>query len=425
MKYFILICTFLTSFNLYAAFSSYIRKHMQEISITAADGTIIKGLILPGRSDKTPILTIHGFTGSTEHWNVKATSLHKQGHTVCLLNMRGHGKGHHRSLSPTGEYGFDKIVTQDIPAMIDYLHTRTNKRIAIIGHSMGGMTSTLYMSGIRESADGIYKLSAEQAAEWWSSRVKVLFSIAAPTTFDNDWIMYRLYQFIVKHFPQKKEMLINSILKTLTNGQTITPNRIRPHNIQTFVKYILRRVKYHINDRISRTRLARRILGGLVKTENLSPRELKGLSRGLSVVLESLIQDTARWGTFGYTSRDGAINYEKILIPRNLDYVYIAGSDDLLANPNHMLDHLRLQGDNPNLLFLELQGFSHGDVIGGERSSRLILPIIETISEEGVQSAEATRLIESLSSASQILVKDRFSQTTSSFSCLNLLKYFL
>jgi pimeloyl-ACP methyl ester carboxylesterase len=86
-----------------------------------------------------PVLFVHSFSGSSEHW--KAQLAHLRRHRRALaMDLRGHG----RSDAPaSGDYAIAALAA-DIAAVADALELR---RFVLVGHSMGGCAATAYAGG--------------------------------------------------------------------------------------------------------------------------------------------------------------------------------------------------------------------------------------------------------------------------------------
>jgi pimeloyl-ACP methyl ester carboxylesterase len=79
----------------------------------------------------TPLVLLHGFTGSTQHWQPFVADF-AQEHQLILIDLRGHG----RSTNPTNQFTHRQAAL-DVFALLDQLGIDTFKAI---GASSGGMT---------------------------------------------------------------------------------------------------------------------------------------------------------------------------------------------------------------------------------------------------------------------------------------------
>jgi pimeloyl-ACP methyl ester carboxylesterase len=83
-----------------------------------------------------PVVFVHSFAGSGGHWSAQLAHL-RPGRRAVALDLRGHG----RSQAPAaGGYTVEGLAG-DIAAVVDKLGL---KRLALVGHSMGGVAATAY-----------------------------------------------------------------------------------------------------------------------------------------------------------------------------------------------------------------------------------------------------------------------------------------
>jgi len=83
------------------------------------------------------VLLVHGFLDAGGTWDVVASALARAGHEVIAPDLRGFGQSD--SIGPGGYYHFADYVA-DLAELCDVLAPR---RLAIVGHSMGGTISGL------------------------------------------------------------------------------------------------------------------------------------------------------------------------------------------------------------------------------------------------------------------------------------------
>jgi pimeloyl-ACP methyl ester carboxylesterase len=84
------------------------------------------------------ILLVHGFMDAGATWDTVASSLARGGHDVVAPDLRGFGLSD--SVGPGGYYHFPDYVA-DLAELVDALAPR---RLALVGHSMGGTVAALY-----------------------------------------------------------------------------------------------------------------------------------------------------------------------------------------------------------------------------------------------------------------------------------------
>jgi pimeloyl-ACP methyl ester carboxylesterase len=95
------------------------------------DGTNIWYKYIKGK--KTTIFFLHGLSGSTPGWNWIYPKLAKKGHSILLMDLRGHGL----SEKPVGEekYTIESCV-KDVTGLLRTLKIR---KIIFVCHSFGGI----------------------------------------------------------------------------------------------------------------------------------------------------------------------------------------------------------------------------------------------------------------------------------------------
>jgi pimeloyl-ACP methyl ester carboxylesterase len=97
--------------------------------IPAARDVDLHALVWPG-GDGTPILLVHGLASNCRTWQAVGNRLHRLGHPVAAVDLRGHG----RSDKPDGGYDF-VTMGDDLVAALDSLGYR---RPVVAGQSTGG-----------------------------------------------------------------------------------------------------------------------------------------------------------------------------------------------------------------------------------------------------------------------------------------------
>lgn len=89
---------------------------------------------LAGRSDRAPVVLVHGMGGDSSTWERFGRKLTDHGRDVVAVDLRGHGRS---ARTPT--YPFDSFGA-DVLALIDHLGF---SEIDLVGHSLGGYAATI------------------------------------------------------------------------------------------------------------------------------------------------------------------------------------------------------------------------------------------------------------------------------------------
>jgi pimeloyl-ACP methyl ester carboxylesterase len=115
-------------------------------------GTRIKGpagslFVDDGGTGGIPVVFLHSFGGSTEHWENQLEYLRKTRRAVAF-DFRGHGKS---DLPMDSEYSAQAIA-EDLKSVIDSLGI---DRFILVGHSMGGSSAISYAAIEPERVAGL------------------------------------------------------------------------------------------------------------------------------------------------------------------------------------------------------------------------------------------------------------------------------
>jgi pimeloyl-ACP methyl ester carboxylesterase len=90
------------------------------------------------------VLLVHGFMDTGGTWDLVAEPLTRAGHEVLAPDLRGFGSS--QRVGAGGYYHFPDYVG-DIAALVDRL---SPARLAVVGHSMGGVVSAIYAGACSE-----------------------------------------------------------------------------------------------------------------------------------------------------------------------------------------------------------------------------------------------------------------------------------
>lgn len=121
---------------------------LQDTRVTArtADGInlAIRRLRTEGETRATVVLQ-HGLGANGRSFDARGRSLVRhlaeQGFDCFVPELRGAG----RSQRPTGSFGLDEYIEQDIPAILDAVRNESGRdTVRWVGHSMGGILMMLY-----------------------------------------------------------------------------------------------------------------------------------------------------------------------------------------------------------------------------------------------------------------------------------------
>jgi pimeloyl-ACP methyl ester carboxylesterase len=100
-----------------------------------------------GRRSDLTVLLLHGFLDCGATWDMVAEPLARAGHDVFAPDLRGFGESD--PVSGGGYYHFPDYVN-DLAVIVDILAPR---RLAIVGHSMGGVIASLFAGTMPHRVD--------------------------------------------------------------------------------------------------------------------------------------------------------------------------------------------------------------------------------------------------------------------------------
>lgn len=138
----------------------------QEFDVTTQDGYILSVQRIPegragggggGGTNKQPVLIQHGVLVDGMTWLLNPPEqnlpliLADNGFDVWIANTRGtRFSRRHTSLDPTNpvfwNWSWDELVTFDLPAVFDFIHGQTGKKIDYVGHSLGTLVALASLS---------------------------------------------------------------------------------------------------------------------------------------------------------------------------------------------------------------------------------------------------------------------------------------
>lgn len=110
----------------------------EEVRLTSGE-LALRAWVVQGQPDKAAFVIVHGLGDHLESYQGHARPLIERGHTVLLLDLRGHG-------GSQGDYTtLGGLESLDVLAAMDYLRAEdlAESGIALMGHSMGAVAVIL------------------------------------------------------------------------------------------------------------------------------------------------------------------------------------------------------------------------------------------------------------------------------------------
>ncbi len=266
-----------------------------------------------------------------------ARHLQARGFDVWVLDLRGTGQSQRPQLigrSHSWEYGFEEYALQDAPAALEYIATRTGaKRIAWVGHSMGGLIA--YHAATRTAAGQL---------------IGAVVSLGSPADFaPQREHAGTLFTWFVENFLSRWP-----VLRLGRSGRFILPyaGRMRPWPEKIFLS-----------------------------TENMPGISVRRfLAEILEDVPRKLIDQFANQIVrgLGFDGQPLLKGEQESLKSFNLPLLTIAGSRDFLVPPASVagVHSLLNSSDHSEVVMGEQPGFGHLDLLLGQRAAELIYPQI-------------------------------------------------
>jgi alpha-beta hydrolase superfamily lysophospholipase len=155
------------------------------VTSAATDGVLLRMDRYP-RVGAAPVLLLHGWMQSPRGMDSPvvgrsvARHLSSKGFDVYVGAMRGHGDEGARSGS-LGHWTPEDHAALDLPAMVRKIRRMTGRAPALVGHSLGGLVSLLYLAGaVRRGADTL--IDALEAKRR-NGGISAVVAIAPPLAF--------------------------------------------------------------------------------------------------------------------------------------------------------------------------------------------------------------------------------------------------
>lgn len=121
----------------------------EDVRFASADGLALSGWFIPPgpAGDGATLIFVHGLGSNREDLLAQAALLSQHGYGALLLDLRNHGE----SQGTVATLGYNEV--EDIRGAMAFLLTRQEvdvTRVGLIGHSMGGATSIMAASRIKQ-----------------------------------------------------------------------------------------------------------------------------------------------------------------------------------------------------------------------------------------------------------------------------------
>ncbi len=292
------------------------------------------------------IVFLHGFSGNAHNAMDMADSLNKMGYDIWSFTWTANRD---RNVEDTG--------TETVSEIISFVRMKTNKKLILIGHSLGGIISKIYIQGYRKNSNGI-----------WNKKTKVLKSIkeslAAFISISSPNIMPISVDPSIL-FPK---FLTPSLYYPLTADLS---KKIKRKKLKRDLK-LVRALKHPI--KIVKNSALSSFLHGFfyLKLYDENTYDLNKLLRyGISSVSRKINSQFHDWsGKREFRSSNNQLSFSDLFYddPMPIPVAYIVGDHDIIARKETIEDEARAQ--KAPLYIQSLSG--HLDPIIGKRAKQLV-----------------------------------------------------
>ena len=102
-----------------------------------------------------PLLLLHGFGASSNHWRKNIKSFTKEGYAVYSIDLLGFGRSDQPSIKQIGKLDNGIWCDQIIDFINEIIRPINSQKIAIVGNSLGGLVALTCAASIPEEISGI------------------------------------------------------------------------------------------------------------------------------------------------------------------------------------------------------------------------------------------------------------------------------
>jgi len=122
-------------------------RSSEERTVRTRDGLALRRRDWPARRAHGTIVIVHGLGEHAGRYAHVAARLNASGWTVVGYDQRGHGT----SPGPRGRLAAGDDLLADLAAVIDDARRDSPRRLALLGHSLGGLVAARFVAGGLES----------------------------------------------------------------------------------------------------------------------------------------------------------------------------------------------------------------------------------------------------------------------------------
>jgi pimeloyl-ACP methyl ester carboxylesterase len=169
------------------------------------------------RADRPPLLLVHGFGASTDHWRKNVAGL-SQDFQVYAIDLLGFG----RSAKPAWEYSGDLWRDQ----LHDFITEVIEQPAVLVGNSLGGYVALCVAAQRPQSAVGLVLVNSagpftDIQGTTKPDPVRAVMGSVVRALFQQDWASYLLFKYV-----QQKSVIRNTLEKVYLDRSAITEQLI-------------------------------------------------------------------------------------------------------------------------------------------------------------------------------------------------------
>ncbi|MCR9203379.1 MAG: alpha/beta hydrolase [Halobacteriovoraceae bacterium] len=158
------------------------------------------------RKGKTPVLLLHGIGGNHHNYMDLGSELYKMGYDVWAL-----------SWTARQDRDMDSLGSKTVRDMVDMVFRATGKKVFLVGHSMGGIISKIYLFGLNKVDQfGNYTIDLDRKEEA-AKKIAGFVSLASPNGLETNSLEF--YMPFFENLPIAQPYGTADLTKLLKEGR--------------------------------------------------------------------------------------------------------------------------------------------------------------------------------------------------------------
>lgn len=337
----LIIALVLASFSLYAQVvdQAWVEAEHQSVQISTTNKTLYP-LIHLKRDNAVPVILLHGIGGNAHNWMDLGPALFKSGYDVWAFTW-----------AANRERNIDEAGSLTVREIVNYVFKKTGKKAFLVGHSLGGILSKIYVLGVVKSPrTGRYYVS-KVAKRNSKARLHGFVSVASPNGVNPESLE--------KFLPIFANLPTNGVFGTKDLSQVILEDKL------SLDLWYARAIEVNtIASRLPIVSSAMKLLFNM-KYHRVSDYDLGRITRyGFGAVPPAVIEQVRSVGGEGLVSSDTQTDYAKIFVEeqRHIPFAFISAGADKIAPE----DSIAFEALAQNSELLNLREAGHLDPLMGK-----------------------------------------------------------